>query len=1363
MVDNFIDKPKPTVKKIALIHFLVVGFIQLMAQTQYQEPKIFSIQDGLSSSKINNTIVQDEKGFIWIGSEYGLNKFDGYRFDTYKNRETDSTSIANNIITALFYDSFKRLWVGTMMGLQYYNPQKNDFKTASFGEQKDIIERNPVIWIMEDSQKNIWFSVENKGVIKYSLKTNQVVLYKSIFNGGELCSNSIRNIVEDDNRNIWFGSLDNGITVYQPGTNSFHQYNTVNSNLRTNSVLRMRPLKSGKMLVSTLGAGVYILDKLSGKFIETPINATAFSMIQDNDNSILVGTEGDGLWCIDADGKNIYRHPAISSQMKEIINSKIHCLFFDNNDDLWIAMYNDGICYLRKEPPGFVNYKRDYDNSNSLSYGQVTGITSDKRGDIWFATDGGGLNKYNKSAQTYTHYRYGQGSKHSLTDDAVVSVFCDSKGIIWGGTYTGGLCKFDGISGLFVSYKHIKGQNSPPGNYIKCIVEDQKQNLWLGTDGSGISYFNPASEKFVNYSKLRYRELISDNITYLYLQNNTTLWIGTHSGICNLDIPTQKFKSYDNSIFIATPSVYSIAEDAGKQFWIGTSSGLYLYDPDKDTFIKRELPNELQNSIINAIVPYENRLWVSTNKGIISYDTKEKQIKNFISNNDLGGTNFIRSSSYLSPWNEIFFGGGKGAYSFFPNEIKKNESLPKVYITSLKIFDQPVYVGQSYNGRTILEKSLDETDMIVLKHNENSLTLQFSAPIIQYPASTSYLCFMEGVDKQWIRLEPDQRSITYANLSPGTYTFNVYANRILDTPIKNVTTLTIEILPPVWLTWWAKVSYIILGILLLSLVMWVIYIRLKDKNELNIERLKAKKQEELNLTKMQFFTNISHEFRTPLTLIISPLKEIEQTEPNQKRAHLMKMMLRNADRLLRLINQILDLRKIEYDKIQVHARPINLVLFVQDFVGLFTDTIDRKQISVSFNYEAREIPIWYDPDLLEKCLYNLLFNALKYTPDGNSIFLSIKQKNDGSVLFSIRDTGCGIAPEDLPHIFDRFYQGSFSQNSGTGIGLHLVKTIVELHHGKVWVESEVGVGSNFTLYIQAGKNHLDPQDYDDTPWSYIEIEQETVVADNYVEDTGKGAEPDNPLILLVEDEYDMRMYLHHELSVFFNIVEANNGREALNKLQHLQPNIIVTDVMMPEMSGIEFTKIVKENIETCHIPVVLLTANEGLEQKLEGIETGADAYITKPFDANYLRIRIIKLLETREKIQKKFSRLLNLEAQEIDVTDPDELLLQNSINYIRTNISETDLSVEDMAKKLNISRTNLHRKIKTLTGSSPIELIRIIRMKQAAYLLEKGSLTISEVAYEVGYNSLSYFSSSFNTYWGISPSAYVKSRQTDAE
>ncbi|OJU50308.1 MAG: hypothetical protein BGN96_08640 [Bacteroidales bacterium 45-6] len=458
------------------------------------------------------------------------------------------------------------------------------------------------------------------------------------------------------------------------------------------------------------------------------------------------------------------------------------------------------------------------------------------------------------------------------------------------------------------------------------------------------------------------------------------------------------------------------------------------------------------------------------------------------------------------------------------------------------------------------------------------------------------------------------------------------------------------------------------------------------------------------------------------------------------------------------------MRKIEYDKIQVHARPINLVLFVQDFVGLFTDIIDRKQISVSFDYEAREIPIWYDPDLLEKCLYNLLFNALKYTPDGNSIFLSIKQKNDGSLLFSIRDTGCGIAQEDLPHIFDRFYQGSFSQNSGTGIGLHLVKTIVELHSGSIQVESEVGIGSCFTIYIQTGKKHLDPQNCDNTPWTYIDTEQGSVTAnDHTIVDQSKSEELDKSLILMVEDEYDMRMYLRHKLTVFFRIAEANNGRDALNKLQYLQPDIIVTDVMMPEMSGIEFTKIVKENIETCHIPVVLLTANEELEQKLEGIETGADAYITKPFDANYLRIRIIKLLETRKKIQKKFSRLLNLEAQEIDVTDPDELLLQNSINYIRTNISETDLSVEDMAKKLNISRTNLHRKIKTLIGSSPIELIRIIRMKQAAYLLEKGSLTISEVAYEVGYNSLSYFSSSFNTYWGLSPSAYIKSKQTDAE
>lgn len=1347
-------------KKIALIPFLVVGFIQLLAQTQYQEPKTFSIQDGLSSSKINNTIVQDEKGFIWIGSEYGLNKFNGYSFDTYTNIDSDTTSIAHNIITALFYDSSKHLWIGTMLGLQYYNPQENNFKTPF----KDIIQGNPVIWIMEDTQENVWFSVENQGVIKYSLKTNQAVLYRSIIKGGELCSSSIRNIVEDCEGNIWFGSLDNGITIYESKTGFFYQKNTNNSSLPTNSVLRMCPLRHDKMLISTLVQGIYIFDKLTNSFKKTSIDATAFAMIKTNDNKILIGTEGSGLWCIDENGKRIYRHPAISTQMKQIINSKMHCLFLDRNDDLWIAMYNDGICYLRKEPLGFTNYIRDYDNLNSLSYGQITSITSDKNGNIWFATDGGGLNKYNKSTNTYTHYRYKSGSKQALADDAVVSVFCDSKGTIWSGTYTGGLCKFDNVSEHFISYQYSKNRNSLPGNYVKCIIEDQNQNLWLGTDGSGISYFNPIDEKFINYSKLKHDGLISDNITYLYLQNNTILWIGTHSGICKFDITTQKFKSYDNRIFTATPTIYNIVEDADKQLWIGTSSGLYQYDLDEDTFFNDALPEDLQKSIINAIVPYKNQLWLSTNKGIASYDPKEKEIKSFISNNDLGGTNFIRSSSYLSPQNEIFFGGGKGAYSFFPDKIKEGEPLPKVYITNLKIFDELIGVGQSYNGRVILKKSLDDTDIISLKHFENSFTLQFSAPINRYPASTSYLCFMDGVDRQWIRLEPDQRSITYANLSPGIYTFNVYAKSIPTASIENMTTLTIQILPPVWLTWWAKTFYVILGILLLSLIIWIIYIRLKDKNELNIERHKAKKQEELNLTKMQFFTNISHEFRTPLTLIISPLKEMQQTEPDYKRAHLMQMMLRNADRLLRLINQILDLRKVEYEKMKIHARPINLVLFVQDFIGLFSDIIDRKHISVSFDYSSNDIPIWYDPDLLEKCLYNLMFNALKFTSDGNSIFLSIKQESEGNILLSIRDTGCGIAQEDLPHIFDRFYQGSFSQNSGTGIGLHLVKTIVELHSGNIKVESEVGIGSCFTIDIQVGKSHLDPQDCDNTPWTYIvDTGQETVTANDHIVDQNKSEELDKSLILLVEDEYDMRMYLRHELTVLFKIAEANNGREALNKLQTLQPDIIVTDVMMPEMSGIEFTKIVKENIETCHIPVVLLTANDGLEQKLKGIETGADAYITKPFDANYLRIRIIKLLETRKKIQKKFSRLLNLEAQEVDVTNPDELLLQNSINYIRTNISETDLSVEDMAKKLNISRTNLHRKIKILTGSSPIELIRIIRMKQAAYLLEKGSLTISEVAYEVGYNSLSYFSSSFNTYWGLSPSAYIKSKQTDAE
>jgi len=1350
-------------KRLLLTLFLSFYISQLFAfpTTQYQEPKILGSQQGLSSAKVNS-IIQDEKKFIWIATEDGLNKFDGYRFIVYRKIENDTTSLLNNNISALCYDSEKRLWVGSMSGLMYYDNRKDSFVKANLGQSEDLMMKNAYNWIMEDSEKNIWFSVHDLGVFRYSLKTQQSVLYKSISDGGDLCSKSIRHISEDKDGNIWFSSFDNGITVYNPRDNSFSQLNTDNSNLSTNSILRISPLHNGNMLVTTLGSGIYIFDKALGKFYKTNSNVTAFAAEQIRDHSVLIGTEGEGLLYMNASGGNIYSHPAIPKQRDEIISSKIHCLLEDDNGDLWIGMYNSGVCYLRKEPYGFTSYRKNYDNVNSLSYGQITGITTNEANNIWFATDGGGLNYYNRTTNKYTYYKNKKGDRNSLPDDAVVSVFCDSKRNIWAGTYLGGLCRFDKSTGGFITYQHADNENSLPGNFVKCIVEDQYNNLWLGTDGNGISYFNTTSGTFKNYSASEYDGFISDNVTSLYLQDNKTLWIGGYTGIFKMDVESRIFKSYEDEISVSNLTIYSITEDNHKNLWVGTSSGLYKYSPDNDAFQKYYLPDRFRDIVINGIVPYKDQLWLSTNSGIVCYIPDKKHISAVINNNDLGGTNFIRSSYYKSPDNEIFFGGGNGCYAFYPEKIELEEYSPKVYITNFEIFNEAVAVGRQYNGRVILNESLAYTDYITLKHSENTFTFRFSSPTTLYPSSISYLCHLEGADNQWVYFPPTQQSVTYANLSPGIYTFQVYASNIPDPTAKDVTTLTIEILPPVWLTWWAKTGYVIGALLLLALIFWVIYIRIRDKSELKMERLRAKEQEELNQSKMQFFTNISHEFRTPLTLIISPLKEMEQSETNQNHVRLIQIMLRNANRLLRLINQILDLRKAENNKIKIEAHPIDLVLFSRDFIGLFSDIVHKRNISLSISNNSDDIEIWYDPDLLEKCLYNLLFNALKYTPDKGKIELIIEKQSDNNVLLSICDNGSGIKQEELPYLFDRFYQGEYSRNSGTGIGLHLVRTIIELHHGNIHVESEEGAGSCFTIFILGGKAHLNPEDCNNTQWLPAVADSKLTDDKAEIEDVVHKDSPDEqddagkPLILLVEDEDDMRAYIHYRLSDSYRIIEANNGKDALEKLKALQPELIITDIMMPEMDGIEFTRIVKENMETCHIPVILLTANGETEQKLEGMDTGADSYIVKPFNSDYLHIRIKKLLETRKKMREKFSRLLNLEAKEVEVTNPDELLLQNCISFIRSNISEPDLSVEEIAKKLNVSRTNLHRKIKTLTGSSPVELVKTIRMKQAAYLLGKGSMTISEVAYEVGYNSLSYFSSSFSSYWGATPSEYIK-------
>lgn len=1344
-------------KQVLVCFFLIIQISALWAQ--FQDPVILTNRNGLSSLKVNATIAQDKDGFVWIGTEDGLNRYDGQKFTVYRKIENDTLSIRRNIITSVFSDSNNRLWIGSMAGLQYYDPILDCFKTKIFEILGKESLHRPILWIMEDSNKNVWFSFESLGILKYSLKTQEVTLYKPQTGGGYLCSPSIRNLAEDSFGNIWFSSLDKGITVYNQKKNEYIQYNNFTSSLKTNSIIRVVALAKGNMLISTLDDGIYVYERDSDSFRQIQKGVQSFSILRTFNNKILIGTEAMGLYTLDEEKLKMIYNSDLNNQNKTIINSKIHCVYEDKSGNLWVGMYNEGVAMFKHEPKGFTGYRRNLESENSLNYGQITAITTDRDKNIWFATDGGGLVKYDEKTEIYRHYKNRADNKESLPNDAVVGLLHSSKDDLWIGTYTGGLSKYNPKSDNFISYQHQEGRNSLPGNYVKCIVEDSKGNLWLGTDGMGLSYFDVEKGIFTNYQKSDNKELISDNITYLYLQGDSVLWIGGHFGIGNFNIRTEKFHIPDNPN-IHDSGVYSISQDFSGKMWIGTSSGLFYQTAPSGIFTNTDLPEELRKVVVLGIVPYKNSLWLTTSIGLTEYDPQLGSIKNYMSNNEFGGLSFIRSSYYKSLDNKIFLGGGLGCYSFCPDSIAPNYTQ-KVYITNMNILNMPVAVGKTYNGRVILEKSLSYTNKITLNHSENSFTLFFSAPSALYPSSISYRCMMDGIDSRWATFPPSQQEITYANLPPGTYTFRIYASNIPNPEEKDITELTIEILPPIWLTWWAICIYAIIILIIVYIIFRMLYIRMKEKNELHLEKLKVKKQEELNQNKMQFFTNITHEFKTPLTLIISPLQSMLQAEKDHDRAHSFEMMIRNADRLQRLINQILDLRKAEFNKIEINAWRINLVAFVQHFTGLFSDIIAQKNISFTYKYDNWNTYVYYDPDLLEKCLYNLLFNALKFTPDGGRIALNIEQGDDDNILLSIEDNGTGIKDEDIPYLFDRFYQGALSKSSGTGIGLHLVRVIIELHHGAIGVKSKWGEGSCFTMFIKSGKEHFQKGQYTDDEWIFDEkgiIRERSEKISSIQDNTGC---KDKSVILLVEDDIDMRIYISRQLTTTYHVVEAGNGRKALVELQTCKPDLIVCDVMMPEMNGLEFTKIVKENIETCHIPVILLTALDGNEQKIEGLETGADSYITKPFNVDYLHTRIKTMLEGRRKLQYKFSRQLDFEPAEITVTDPDEQLVQDCINYIRNNISDTDLTVERISQHLNVSRTNLHKKIKIATGNSPIELIRIIRMKQAALLLEKSKLTISEIAYETGYNSLSYFSTSFTQYWGITPTLFVQSRQNE--
>jgi signal transduction histidine kinase/DNA-binding response OmpR family regulator len=816
-------------------------------------------------------------------------------------------------------------------------------------------------------------------------------------------------------------------------------------------------------------------------------------------------------------------------------------------------------------------------------------------------------------------------------------------------------------------------------------------------------------------------------------------------------------------------------------------------DNGKPSFLKYDKTKGApDNSIFGIADDKSGNIWVSTNRGIGKFDPKTEKFKSYNESDGLQSNSFIWDASFQSIDGEIFFGGSIGLNSFYPDSIIDNIKLPVVYISKLMVNNKVINVREKFDNRIILEKNIRYTSEITLTSNESVFSLEFIAMDNVSQDEVLYAYQLEGFDKDWIYVNADKRTVDYTNLDDGTYFFKVKASNSDGFWNEKPVILKITILPPWWKTYWAYLLYLLVFALLLFFFRRLALIRAKLKNELVIEHINRVKDEELHQSKLKFFTNISHEFRTPLTLILGPLERIMATGQGD---NLMKrqflMIKRNADRLNLLIDQLMDFRKIDNGLMTLDAAEGDICKFICDISLLFEGSAIEKNISLSIKCSGNNFNVWFDRDKMEKIIYNLLSNAFKFTPDNGIIvinvsFISGSQVSHNSAInlnesakgsinqyveISVEDSGIGIPASNIEHVFERFYKGGNSEiiaQKGTGIGLALTKDFVELHGGEIFVKSDEGKGSCFTFWLPKGDNGNRKVQY--TTHDSLQLNAETIIWDGHNNiknndfETGSESAPARikgkaPLILVVDDDSEIVKFIGDSLNSKYKIIDAENGLQGLQSAVENNPDLIISDVMMPEMDGIEFCQKLKTNLKVSHIPVILLTAKTALESRIEGIETGADAYLSKPFSIKLLEAQVNNLLANRKKLREEFSKKITVEPSEITITSTDEKFIKKAILLVEEHIGDPEFSVEQLGSSLGLSRSHLHRKLVAITSQPATEFIRTIRLKRSAQLLVQSKLTVEEITYKVGFNSPSYFTKCFRLHFGMTPSEYIENSQ----
>ncbi len=1382
------DKKYPGILLIYLFTFLF-PFVSV------SQPSInfdhLTINHGLSNNTVN-CVFKDSYGFLWFGTNDGLNKYDGYSFTVYRNNHQDTTSIVGNKIYTIIEDNDGALWIGTKSGLSKYIRKYNYFESFTHIKgDTNSLRHNFIKALHFDEQHQLWIGTLGGGLNLYTGNNT----FKEIGDFSHVSS-----ILSESDTSLWIATTENGI--YRFGTKSknytfFPFQEHIVKDMVTNKTLFSDSKHT--LWVCTEGNGLFRFNRKEKKirhFSEESNPQLTSNIIQDiievADNEYWIATDGGGINSLNLGSGSVTNYVYNINTPNSLTSDGIYALYKDNHDIIWIGTFGGGLNIFNRNNKQFKHFTQERRVKNTLSHKSVLCFYENTNHKIWIGTDGGGLNLFDPEKESFTSYNHNPARKNSLSSNVITSLFVDDDGVLWAGTYAGGLNKFDVVNNYSEIFKHNPvDSTSITNNNVWDIEEDKYGNLWIATLG-GLSIFDPETSNFEHVSLETDTMQLADRIITLFYDKNNNMWIGSNY-VAKIngkrDVKLLNPRNADENLHFSF-DVRCIYENMkGDVIWIATEGGgLLKYIPEKDSIFRYTTNDGLPNNSIHQIQEDNNGfLWLSSNKGLSRFNPDTYDIKNYDVSDGLQSNQFSYSASLKTDSQEFYFGGINGFNVFVPDSIKDNPHIPPVLITDFLLSNKQVSINAEDSP---LKKHISLTDEITLPFR-SVFTLEYTALNYTSPRKNQYRYKLEGFSGEWNNVGT-KRTATYTNLDPGEYIFKVMGSNNDGKWNKTPATLKITILPPFYKTTIAYILYVLATVgLLLSFRSYLIN-RQKIKHDLMLKDIERKKIEEVNQMKLRFFTNISHEFRTPLTLIIGPLENIiHHGDISEMIGKQLRNIHQNAQRLLRLINQLMEFRRIETGNLKLEVAKGDIIAFFQEMKMIYDDFASEHKINYRFISNTDSLMAYFDRDKLDKIFYNLLSNAFKFTPDNGKVTFSATaiyshdNDSDGQVATSgpktleviVEDNGAGISKERLSKIFQRFYQIDDSSKSkelknqrlGSGIGLSLTKELVELHKGKIFVESKEGVGTKFIVFLPLEKAvYKDEQivETDTVPETQhknrelyelfnddFDRDEDTLVTETDMK------RESFPTLLVVEDNAELRQFIRFNLCPRFNILEAENGLQGYEIAKNDLPDLIISDIMMPVMDGLEFLGKVRNDKITNHIPVILLTAKTAEEHVVEGIEAGAEDYIIKPFNPRILFSKIVNIIESRKNQQRKLQNDILIRPENKKVETVQEKFIKKAMSIVESHVSDSDFDVSVFVSEMGMSRSVLYRKMDAIIGQSANEFIRNIRLKRAAQLLEQNQMTVSEVAYEVGFNDPQYFSKCFNKKFGKTPSSFATSNQ----